>query len=530
MANTFVFCKFTLDVFRKMVLEYKNRLKYKTPLVILGLIGAGVISYLVSLHGAGTSPDSVYYISVARHIADGTGFVGYDGYYLVLQPPLYPIILAAIKMVLLTDPLLSSGYVNSILFGLIIYFSGLFFLKHLNSYALALLGTISVLISFVFIQLSLMALSEPLFIFLVLLYFYYFEKYQTGGKASSLIFLSIVTALACLTRYIGVIIILTGTINIFLQKNKLYKEKIRHVIIFMFITCTPLGVWIIRNIFLSGTFTGQRADSSYTLSENIKFLFNTILQWYLPLQITRQQLIYAFPVIAISIGVVLIKRREKTWMILKEIYPVLIFILLYSVMIVISSTTTAYDYIANRLLSPIYIPVFFISFFICDKILKWSSKYFNQALITIFFLSGIIFWIIYPLGKTVYIINDYIKSAGFGYISNNWNGNETIKYLIDHRELGKNYTMYSNVPEAIYILTNTGARWSPEKTLYNSPQHINAGSNLKEIWKTGDKICLVWFNKMNRRFLYSINELQKDTSMIKVAQFKDGAIYTMGNK
>ena len=147
---------------------FKN--KDKVPLVILGFLGTCIILGLVSLHGIGISPDSVYYLSVARHIADGTGFVGYDGYFLVLQPPLYPIILAAIKILMFIDPLFSSGYVNSILFGLIIYFSGLFLLKHLRSYILVILGTISILVSFVFIQLSLMALSEPLFILLILLY------------------------------------------------------------------------------------------------------------------------------------------------------------------------------------------------------------------------------------------------------------------------------------------------------------------------------------------------------------------------
>ena len=510
-----------------MILEYKNRLKYKIPFIILGLIGTSVVFYLVSLHGAGISPDSVYYISVARHIADDTGFVGYDGYYCVLQPPLYPLLLAAIKTILLMDPLLSSGYINSILFGLIVYFSGLFLLKHLNSFTLVILGTISILLSFVFIQISIMALSESLFILLVLLYLYYFEKYKVRGNITSLILLSVTTALACLTRYIGVIIILTGLISISLQKNNLFKEKLRHTIIFIFITCMPIGLWVTRNIFLSGTLVGQRADSSYTLFENIRFLFNTILQWYLPIQITGQQLIFAFLTIATSLILVLIKWGGKIWIVLKEIYPGLIFILLYAGMIVISSTTTAYDHIGNRLLSPIYIPVFFIFCIMCDKILKWLSKYFNKNLVTIFFAAGIIIWMIYPVGKTVYIINDYIRSSGFGYNSDYWRKREIIKYLIDHEELRNKYIFYSNVPEAAYILANIEARWSPAKTLYNSTRLINVDSNFQEIWKGKDKVCLVWFDKIDRQFLYSIDELQKSTHMIKMAQFNDGTVYTI---
>jgi hypothetical protein len=199
-------------------------------------------------------------------------------------------------------------------------------------------------------------------------------------------------------------------------------------------------------------------------------------------------------------------------------------------MIVITSTTTAYDHIANRLLSPIYVPLFIILFIALDEILKWLSGYFNGKLITIIFALSIIIWMIYPAGKSVYIINDYKKLSGFGFSSDYWDNRETVKYLITHKNLVSSYVLYSNVPEAVYLLTNLEARWSPAKTLYNSPQLINTNSNLKEIWNGNDKICLVWFDKIDRKFLYSIDELQKDIKMIKIGQFSDGAVYTIGNK
>jgi len=65
-------------------------------------MGTCTIILLTSRFGVGVLPDSVYYISVARHIADGTG---YDGYYFVLQPPLYPLLLAAIEKIFFIDPL-----------------------------------------------------------------------------------------------------------------------------------------------------------------------------------------------------------------------------------------------------------------------------------------------------------------------------------------------------------------------------------------------------------------------------------------
>jgi hypothetical protein len=509
-----------------MISKKRHELKYKVPLIIIGLIGAGLISYLVRLHGAGISPDSVYYISVARNIANGSGFIGYDGYYYVLQPPLYPILLGAIKILLNIDPLISSGYVNAILFCMIIYFAGIFYLKYLKSYALVLLGTVSVFISFVLIQITLMALSELLFILLVLFFIYFLEKYHTNVSSVSLILFSSAAALACLTRYIGITLILTGAISISIQHN-LFKEKLKHIAIFLFISCLPVGLWTIRNISLSGTISGQRSDSSYTLSENINFLTDTILQWYLHVSLNNLQLIFAFLIIAVSVGLLLKRNKQKAWGIISELSSILLFILFYTVILIISSTTTAYDHIANRLLSPIYVPVFLICFLLIDKIRIWFSKYYNPKLITALASAGIIAWMIYPAAKTIYIIDDYIKSSGFGFNSSSWRNLATINFMNTNKELRSDYMVYSNVPEAVYILTDIKARWSPAKTLYNSPLSLNNESNLKYIFGGNKKICIVWFDNVDRNFLYSIDELQNNLNLEKIAELKDGSVYIL---
>ena len=515
-----------------MIPENKNRLLFKILLALLGLIGAIAIALLTSRYGAGVTSDSVYYISVARHIADGTGFIGYDGFNFVLQPPLYPLLLAAAKIIFSLDPLVSAGYLNAILLGLIVYLSGLFLFKYLKSAALTIIGTAYILISFVFIQNFLIALSEPLFILFVLLYLYYFDDYRTKGTITPLILFSAAASLACFTRYVGVIIILAGAVSIFIWKRKSLKVMFMHLIIFLLITISPTGLWIFRNYFLSGTLVGQRADSSYTLAENLRFLFNTVLKWYLPLQINALQLLFLMLIVAAEIftGIVLIKKWKIEDIRLNHIGPALIFILFYSGIIVISSTTTAYDKIADRLLSPIFIPSIFLVFFLIDNILEWITKHFRQRFILIMFLIAIIVWMEYPAAKSYYNIEYYVDQSGWEYSSKAWKDNLVIEYLNNHKHLETGYSFYSNVPEAVYILTNKEAKWSPSKTLYNSPELININPGQKNIWQEKNKTCLIWFNNIDRNFLFTLDELQQSTKMVKVVQLKDGEIYTFRKK
>lgn len=268
----------------EIVMRYLKRINiYKhTALALLGIFGSTIILTLTMEHGAGMTPDSVVYISVARNIADDNNFLTYNGTDLVLQPPLYPLILASIKIIASIDPQISTVYFNAFLFGFIICLSGLLLLKYLNSFILILLGTISVLISYALVKTSLMVLSEPLFIILLLLFLYYLDKFRSKQDYTSLFLLSLWASLACLTRYTGVILILTGMIFILIQQKSNLKEKLLQSLLFILITVLPIGSWIIRNYFISGTPLGQRAESSYSLSQNLKFYYDTLFPWYLP--------------------------------------------------------------------------------------------------------------------------------------------------------------------------------------------------------------------------------------------------------
>jgi len=505
--------------------KYRNLFK----LIVLGLLGftgVGIILLITSRYGAGLTPDSAAYISAARNLAEGNGFLTYNGLHLVVQPPLYSIILAVIKKITLVDPQTSAGYLNAFLFGLIIYLSGILLLRYLKSFVLILLGTVSVLISYALVQASLMALSELLFIFLLLLFLYSFGTYQAKRDFISFFVFSASAALACLTRYTGIVMILLGVLGIFFFTRNTKKEKFWHSVIFLLISVLPISVWVIRNYFISGTLVGLRAASSYTLFENLRFFYNTVFPWYLPFNSIVISFILIFLVVAIWI---LFKSSEhRSWNrdAFNLIGPSLLFVVLYSAVILVSSTTTAYDKISDRLLSPIYIPVIFTLFFITDKILRRLVEITHLKSIILFFAIGILLLMNSPVKNTMQITEQYIEQAGWGFNSDSWRKSETIEYLNRQKQLGKSHTFYSNEPEAVYLQTNLTTKCSPAKTFYNSPQLFSNEENLKQGWLNGENVCLVWFNNSNRSYLFTIDELQKNIKMNEIAHLKDGKVYT----
>ena len=277
---------------------------------IMGLIGTGFIIFATSRFNAGVSPDSVEYISTARNIANGSGINYWNNSPLLIEPPLYPIVLALVNFVFKADLLSSARFVNAFLFGLIIYLSGFLFVKHLkSSLALVFLALVSVLVSPALIEISIMIWTEALFICLIMLYIIFSERYVEKRNIISLIILSFTTSLAALTRYIGIILIPIGIIYIlFFNRDKLL-TKIRHLFLFGSVSTLPIAIYVVRNYILSHSLFGYNptAIGAVTFYQGAINTYNEgkwaliqVLSWYLPERIMNSHRLLLILIIVIG--------------------------------------------------------------------------------------------------------------------------------------------------------------------------------------------------------------------------------------
>ena len=185
----------------------------RIPIIISPVIGVVLVLLATARYGAGLSPDSVGYITVARSLVVATGIPPS----FISQPPLFPAILAAAGYVLQADPLFIAHLVNAFVFGLIICLSTLLFFKHLyGSAVLAFMGTIYVVFSEPLLEVSVMAWTEPLFVCFVVGFLISLHSYLEKRSRISFALSLLLSALACLTRYIGVTLVFTGVVAMLL--------------------------------------------------------------------------------------------------------------------------------------------------------------------------------------------------------------------------------------------------------------------------------------------------------------------------
>ena len=120
----------------------------------LALLGAALILARQVNYGVGLFLDSTIYISVARHLLEGEGFVQLTNKELyVAWTPLYPLLLAAASLFVF-DPLNVAGPLNAAIFGLTIAVAGHYLRQRIHSRFLILWACLAILFS---IPLTLMA-------------------------------------------------------------------------------------------------------------------------------------------------------------------------------------------------------------------------------------------------------------------------------------------------------------------------------------------------------------------------------------
>ncbi len=329
-------------------------------LVAMGVLGAALVAICIRLYGPGLSPDSVGYISIARNLASGGTYRNYGGGVAPEWPPLYPILAAILQKLTGIDALTTTGLINVLSHGLTVYASGLLLSRIARHSPLAKhLGTVAIAISPALLAVSVMAWTEPLFICCLVLFLLVGHQIVAGEQRRlPLLLLTLFAALAALTRYIGVVLIPVGALVILLFYTIEPLKRLAVSGLFSLGALVPVGAWVWRNHRLTGTLMGSRSPSIFTLSDNLGFTLGTIRAWFLPEKAApaRFGLAIAVGLLGFVVWVLLRRRIKSPETRAAFALPAFLLMVAYLVFLIVSSTTTAYDQISNRLVVPIYVP------------------------------------------------------------------------------------------------------------------------------------------------------------------------------
>lgn len=518
---------------------------------LLGLAAILLVFYATSGYGINVSSDSVAYIAAADSFAQGKGFLTCEEIYFALWPPMYPIILS-ISHLLGVTTYCFARCLSAFMFGALVVMTAWVLHKAVRCWLAGAIGALCLLVSGV-MAVYLMAWSETVFNLLALIVLYLVHRSCVSASLKPFICAALATMIACVTRYVGVTLVLTAGLMIITDSRLSFGKRIARGVVFGLISLLPFIAWIVRNALLTGLLTGERYRSTDTLFLCTANLSRNLVSWLLPFIdsvtsvehsfLSNLSMIIGLVIILAVLGIIIwhCMRFSGAKRMRHPLTPFIVFIPVYAVYLTLSSWKTALDPIDRRYVSPLYAPVIIVvAGFLCE--LAWGGLGALGSAIThprlLKFVRGVIvcfavLWLMLNVARAAKVTRDARLTGrgggACGYTDKGWVDSEIMHYLKTNPPAP---LLITNEPPALYANFGWTSRMAPKKTLYRGVEYIGDESiaKLKEAINKREEAHIVWFDFSPVNYLFTPNEMKEHFDIQPVRLFKAGGVYRIRDR
>ena len=356
--------------------------RFTLLLAALALLGAALILARQVNYGVSINLDSIHFITVARNLRAGEGFVEQaikTAY--VLWAPLYPLLLAGASLFIF-DPLDVAGPLNAAIFGLTIFAAGQWLRQRIHSRFLVLWTCLAILFALPLAHWASTVMTDTPFVLFVTLALLQTDNFLQKGKQASLLWAAVFTALACLTRYIGPALIFTVLPLLLFQHGIAPFEKLKRIGLYAAVSATPICLWMLRNFLRFDSPMGGRPPLNYALPEILDAVISHLTRWlFLDLSLgefhrfAEELTGLALLVLVIALGVILrAQQKAAAWTDLTSLCLFPAFTLVYFILLIQAVQTSGVGPAKYRYLLPVYIPLLFTAVLVIDRFLRYERQ------------------------------------------------------------------------------------------------------------------------------------------------------------
>lgn len=463
------------DIGREATQEHRKRVITWAMLIGPALL-AVVLVLVATRDGVGLSSDSVIYISLARESAAGRGMVLPWGD-IVPEPignrwaPLLPGMLAVIGR-LGIDPVVSVRWLNALFFGGTVFLAGLIVRRASGSLWLSACCALFVATSRQMLAIHSMAWTEPAFIWFAMVALMLLAAYASTGRRLLLLVSCVAIVLGLFTRWAGASLIVTALACLLLGSGRLRNRILATACVgaMLFMPMSPgEAPWIryISDHFSIAGLVLQPGSYEYVrVVGDLQHATHVIAGWLWPWILsdfvpgkTGCLLLTLLTIFVLGWMTVLARRsrairdrfspaalRANTcWVlgIFLAMYP----LFLLGSMVFFGKLLLTFD---GRILLPLLVPGVLLGFLGGYSLWERAGRRRTLAVVALACCCGaLLIRIPRALDRSIELA--YTSGAGGqGYHDVKWRNSPTIAAI---NELPASVPVYSNAPDAIYILT-----------------------------------------------------------------------------
>ncbi len=488
-----------------------------------------VLWFSISKYGLGISTDSVHLLFAGLNLSEGRGLVSFDGNFVSLWPPLYPMLLAFIHILSGLDVVVSATILQILSFAAISLCLSVLFLKIFSdNFLLAVVANvlsdagIIVLATFRIVGSDYAHLMFA--IVFVLLAGYYIEHKNPR------IFLAmfVVGMLAALQRYIGIAVIATGTVVVFFFSEENLRQRIIRSFL-MALSALPAGIWLV----ITSRSVGRRPPIGF--ADNFETFSKSVLEWFLQTDAIKSSLRYYIAGLWIFIAGLILLVIFSSLCKPPSFFaiPILVYGAFYLLVLFGSASITYFNKLEGRFLFPLYIPFIALLVLAASDLMQFTNKIKAQAMRyitaigifgTLVVIAGSLLRITLPLAVESHRTGAPGENA---FNTKDWRENNVMEYWLKHQPQG-DYLLFSNYSDGIAFYTWHSCFSAPRK--YAGPyatKEIPAAQYTSELFASGRDVYIIWIEPNVYSYYYPVEELISIANIKPIFTSKDGGIYSL---
>lgn len=506
------------------------------------MLGVGLVFAREASYGPGLGQDSAIYIEVARNLLNGAFFTQLHGEPLILQPPLYPTLLAAASFSVF-DPKDVIGPLNAALFGATVFVLGIWLRRRLSSRRLAIWGVLAVACSHPLVWAGSIGFPLTLFVLLTTLALMSADAFFREGGRRPLAGAALFSALAWLTHYTGGAVVVAVFALLAAQPGARLAARSKLAIAYALSSSTPMALW--RLIIVQRTeeaFPLQR-DVAYCLPSLAFDIVTEVSKWtFVNLfvdgilggnaQWPAASALAAIALLALAVGVAHGVTRtfldkdagQDLWARWGSVFVfggfALAFLALYFAALIAGLTWHGAQ---NRHLIPAHIPLFVVAAIILDNLLlrvrgethALSVKRLSLSISPSVVIAGALgVWLAWTLALHPAVIRE-ANSSGIRHLIGHYGipryaDSEAVRYAQE----AQGADIYSNEARALNLFAprNPPPLWLPN-SLSDLPEWTEAAP---------DGSLVLWLHAVEGRYEYDAADLRASPGLEAIKELADG--------
>ncbi len=520
--------------------------RLKLPVMMaLHLLWGVVLWFSISKYGLGVSTDGVQLLFGGQNLAIGNGLTSYDGGFIAFWPPLYPGLLALVRIITGADLLVAATIVQVLAWlGLGLSLSLLFltiFSGRLIPAATALLLTQA---GEVVVTAAGTVGSDYVHLFFAVLIVLLAARYVEAGSRASFVGLALVAVLAALLRYLGVAATATAIVAVVFLRRSTLRQRVGDGVV-LALTALPMAVWF----GLTSTLYSRRGP--ITLEENFAWFSRSILEWFVgsigrKADLTAWTAVLWIVILSLAAAALFFSRRERSGAPTEVgrltskggprpyVAVLLLYGLLYMLALFGSASMAYFNKLGGRFILPLYVPLMALPVIVVDGLVqaawgsnrRWLARGLTVACsVTLIGLGAAVLRTTYPVVRESHARG--VTGGENAFNNETWRENPAIQYWERHEPSGE-YVLFSNEPDGVAFHTRHAVEPAPRRITGPYGTEVMPVADFKdEMFGSGLPAYLIWIEPSSNDYYYAPQELEEIADMDGLLTSDAGSVYRL---